>query len=176
MNYDADTDMERVLLSNLTAELDLLQSRYTNLTEERDELQRNLTDLLELHQVFQHGWVYIYGSLYYLSTTKKSWTESREDCQERGADLLIINSPEEQNIASHCQKDVWIGLTDEATEGEWKWVDGTPLNQSYWGGVEPNNAGGHEDCAEIRESGWNDERCNSRRQWICEKKPANPSE
>ena len=34
-------------------------------------------------------------NLYRVSTTKKGWRASREDCQKRKADLVVINNREE---------------------------------------------------------------------------------
>ena len=42
------------------------------------------------------GWRRFGCSCYYKSTEKKTWSQSRRLCQERGADLVIINSKEEQ--------------------------------------------------------------------------------
>uniref|UniRef100_A0A4W6FW09 C-type lectin domain-containing protein n=1 Tax=Lates calcarifer TaxID=8187 RepID=A0A4W6FW09_LATCA len=115
----------------------------------------------------QQRWVYFKHSFYYISSTTKSWPNSRNDCLQRGADLVIINSKEEQVIS-------WIGLTDRETKGEWKWVDGTPLTKSYWGSGEPNDYEGKtEDCVEIKfhdeENSWNDIPCGDQNFWICEK-------
>lgn len=41
----------------------------------------------------------------------------------------------------------WIGLTDEAEEGNWQWVTGEPLLYTAWHVGEPNSNGGNEDYA-----------------------------
>uniref|UniRef100_A0A3Q2UK03 C-type lectin domain-containing protein n=1 Tax=Fundulus heteroclitus TaxID=8078 RepID=A0A3Q2UK03_FUNHE len=105
------------------------------------------------------GWTLFRHRAYYISSTTKSWQESRAYCHSVGADLMIINSKEEQV----CDIPYW--------EGTWKWVDGSPLTTSYWGSNEPNGKTG-ENCGEIKrfytEKSWNDQTCSDQRNWICE--------
>lgn len=115
------------------------------------------------------------SEIYYISSTKKTWRESRKDCLERGSDLVIINSKAEQEYLRRLNKKFWIGLTDAEQEGEWKWVDGTQLQESYWRTGEPNSfEERNEDCGEIKYLGmknnWNDEPCDFNNHWICERK------
>ncbi|XP_036969113.1 CD209 antigen-like protein E isoform X2 [Acanthopagrus latus] len=143
----------------------------TNVTEETDELKRKL---INYDNYFQQGWVYFHPSFYYISSIKKSWTDSRNDCLQRGADLIIINTKDEQEFARKFHNLPWIGLTDRESKGMWKWVDGTPLTESYWSPGEPNAyEGKREDCVDFRshdlENNWNDLSCEEHNFWICEK-------
>ncbi|XP_044202934.1 C-type lectin domain family 4 member F-like [Thunnus albacares] len=104
-----------------------LEASFKTLTEERDELKKKLTDFV--HD--QQGWVYFNGSFYYISLDTKTWNESRTDCLQRGADLVVVNSEEEQEFINRYRKRMWIGLTDSEREGTWKWVDGTPLTTRF---------------------------------------------
>ena len=53
-----------------------------------------------------------------------------------------------RDIAKVINGDYWVGLTDEAKEGEWRWVNGelAMRNQTSWRNGEPNNAKNNENC------------------------------
>ncbi|KAB5518540.1 hypothetical protein PHYPO_G00167230 [Pangasianodon hypophthalmus] len=160
--------------NTLTTQRDQLQTRYNNLTIERDQLQRERDGYLRtLCDLYQGRCFWFNFSFYYMSNDSKSWDESRQDCSSRGADLVIITSREEQEfiVKQLGHFEAWIGLSDREKEGEWKWVDGTPLTTKYWASGEPNDAG-DEDCAEIytlNEAAWNDKKCSDKQHWICKK-------
>uniref|UniRef100_A0A4W4E2D6 C-type lectin domain-containing protein n=1 Tax=Electrophorus electricus TaxID=8005 RepID=A0A4W4E2D6_ELEEL len=175
-SYDNMTKERDQLLdinNNLTLERDQLQSSYDNLTMERDAIQQKLVTPLFTVFLFEEmcfkGWRKFGSSYYYFSNGRKNWAESRQYCREMGADLLIINSREEQVRGVNI--DAWIGLSDAQTEGIWKWVDGSPLTTVYWSTGEPNGAHKDEDCAVnevVSLSTWNDIPCSSEAGWICE--------
>ncbi|XP_049328644.1 CD209 antigen-like protein C [Astyanax mexicanus] len=179
-NLTAERDQLQTSNTNLTAERDQLQTSNTNLTAERDQLQAERDDLprrcSELDKAVRDGWIYFSSSLYYVSTERKNWTESRNDCRKRGSDLVIINSREEQVFINTLRKGqwVWIGLSDGETEGVWKWVDGSELITGFWRLGQPNNHG-NEDCVfygflSDPVKNWADYPCNQQLIWICEKR------
>uniref|UniRef100_A0A4W4E2Y6 C-type lectin domain-containing protein n=1 Tax=Electrophorus electricus TaxID=8005 RepID=A0A4W4E2Y6_ELEEL len=154
-----------VLLLAVIIGLDQLQSSYDNLTMERDAIQ-------QFTMCFK-GWRKFGSSYYYFSNERKNWAESWQYCREMGADLVIINSREEQvrGFIKEVNIDAWIGLSDAQTEGIWKWVDGSPLTTEYWRKGEPNGAHKDEDCAVnevVSQKMWNDMRCSYEAGWICE--------
>ncbi|XP_036789317.1 C-type lectin domain family 4 member E-like isoform X1 [Oncorhynchus mykiss] len=165
--------------------LSRLQTSYNNLTEEKLRLQRSVSEqekkISELGPC-PDGWRRHRCSCYYFSNNSKTWSESRQDCRERGADLLIINSREEQHFLNTLggKMHFWIGLTDSEQEGIWKWVDGTTSTTTqFWREGEPNNAQGGENCAVFNSfrdtlgiiQSWNDQPCSLLIHWVCNYTP-----
>ncbi|KAL6467030.1 hypothetical protein MHYP_G00248340 [Metynnis hypsauchen] len=95
-----------------------------------DILHHCIKTLLAERLINQPGWIYFSSSIYYISTEEKSWSKSRQDCRERGADLLIINSREEQDFIEMLRKGqtAWIGPIYSDTKGIWRWVDGSAVD------------------------------------------------
>ncbi|XP_072526439.1 uncharacterized protein [Salminus brasiliensis] len=170
-NLTKERDQLHTRFTNLTTEKKNLETSYSDVVRERDQLQNKLSQLVTAKET---GWKFFSCRLYYISNVEKTWSESRADCRNRGADLVIINSREEQDfIINNLDSDrMWIGLTDSENERVWKWVDGTALTTAYWHEGEPNDEN-NEDCAEIRNSlgkkRWNDSPCSIKKTWICEK-------
>ncbi|KAK7165651.1 hypothetical protein R3I93_005656 [Phoxinus phoxinus] len=111
----------------------------------------------------------------FIYNDSKNWSECRQFCRDRGADLVIINTEEKQrHITSLVKERVWIGLSDSETEGIMKWVDNSALKQGFWADGEPNNFRGEdEDCIELDPqhtlNNWNDLKCSEKKKGICEK-------
>uniref|UniRef100_A0A3B1J9W0 C-type lectin domain-containing protein n=1 Tax=Astyanax mexicanus TaxID=7994 RepID=A0A3B1J9W0_ASTMX len=139
----AITVQQDQLLTNFTSlakERDQLQEERDQLQKERDDLQKRLSKLKE--------WKFFGSGSYFITRAERGWRESRDFCRERGADLLIINSREEQEFINKefGNTEAWIGLTDLRIEGVWKWVNGSPLTIQFWALGEPNDYE-NDDCA-----------------------------
>ncbi|XP_071389044.1 CD209 antigen-like isoform X2 [Centroberyx affinis] len=174
-NLTKERDQLRETISHCQSkDRDQLQTTCNNVTQERHQLQEEVERLKEkikelTTQRCLQEWREFDGSCYFPSTDSKTWNESRQDCQSRGADLVIVNSRKEQSFLKGLHDRTWLGLSDWHTEGVWKWVDGSNMTDGFWAPGEPNDSGG-EDCAELvrRLDAWNDLPCSEKRDWICE--------
>ena len=69
------------------------------------------------------GWMFYDQSFYRISTTKKSWKASRNDCLQRNADLVVINNREEQVCVCVCViLCVWVSERERERQcgSEWE--------------------------------------------------------
>ncbi|XP_055017940.1 C-type lectin domain family 4 member M-like [Boleophthalmus pectinirostris] len=164
---------------NLSLQVKLLEEDVRTLHGDRNKLRNELQELeekqAELRCLVENrccpkNWIRFGSSCFLVSPNTKTWTESRQECEELRATLVIISSPEQQRFVSGLTRHtVWMGLTDAHTEGEWRWVNGDAVTSSFWGRGEPNNAG-DEDCGEISAQNlWNDAPCRTKQHFICQK-------
>ena len=66
----------------------------------------------------------------------------------------------------------WVGVTDNANEGVWVYVNGATAEKDdlLWASGEPNNLANNEHCADIQEDHYlNDGGCDEELPAICQK-------
>uniref|UniRef100_A0A3B4D7G2 C-type lectin domain-containing protein n=1 Tax=Pygocentrus nattereri TaxID=42514 RepID=A0A3B4D7G2_PYGNA len=164
-------DQLKTSYTSLTIERDQIQTNNDNMKNEMGQLQKEKETLQKKLSLLEQEKITFRDSFYYISTEKKSWSASRQFCRERGADLVIINSREEQEFIGKvfgCTE-AWIGVTDRHSEGDWKWVDGSALTTSkkFWFNGEPNDYEGNEDCAVSGYKGAGSERVSTWADYPC---------
>ncbi|XP_055969173.1 CD209 antigen-like protein E isoform X2 [Sorex fumeus] len=139
------------------------------------QLSRINDSLERLCRACPWGWEHFRGNCYLYSRSAGDWFHAMSACRRTNSQLVIVNSAPEEKFLQFWEvqkKGLWIGLSDHHEEGSWQWIDGSPLNISFWSPGEPNNSG-NEDCVQVLERGWNDVKCQSELPWVCEK-PASP--
>ncbi len=120
------------------------------------------------------------GSNYLLCDANRQWTEARSLCQEYGSALVTVNDAQEdqwisQQMGNRGWGAVWMGASDGAVEGQFVWMDGSPVGYAAWRDEEPNDAGNGgdpgADCAARvggQNPGWVDRSCADEYPFICE--------
>jgi hypothetical protein len=105
------------------------------------------------------------GNRYFkLIDEPSSWSDAKDYCELRGGRLAVIDTPQKMAAITQMAKTsgikfdkldgIWIGATDAAREGEWKWVNGSPLTYTNWGTGQPNNKRQEEHYAMIWTNDW----------------------
>lgn len=96
------------------------------------------------------------GHSYYRSTGSATWTTARSNCVAMGGHLVTITTSAEQSFIFNIWPSGWIGLTDEVTEGTWRWVTGETYSYTNWNSGEPNNSGNEDYVQFVSNGRWND--------------------
>jgi gliding motility-associated-like protein len=112
-------------------------------------------------------------SIYFLNPTALTGADAQAFAQTLGANLVSLQSQSENdcvltglnNLNFGTNEVVWIGFSDDISEGSFVWYDQSPIVYTNWAVGEPNQSG-DEDCVQIYPGGanpgtWNDLSCSS---------------
>uniref|UniRef100_A0A8W8NZ14 C-type lectin domain-containing protein n=1 Tax=Magallana gigas TaxID=29159 RepID=A0A8W8NZ14_MAGGI len=118
------------------------------------------------------------NSQYWVGKDLATWHGAEVICSNIGANLVEIESPEEedfiQSLVFNLTESVWLGATDIAEEGTWLSAEkNTTLTYENWYPGQPNNNDGNQNCLSLYEPfnhTWCDEDCSELYQYICERK------
>ncbi|XP_047460698.1 low affinity immunoglobulin epsilon Fc receptor-like isoform X1 [Mugil cephalus] len=169
---NTETHVLKTTNSQLQDEVKRLNTETRVLKTNNSQLQNEVKKLKVIEgKLCPEGWKRFGCSCYFKSTQRKSWFESRTDCQSKGADLVTINNKEEQEFVRSLSmnEESWIGLENTWTSQryEWKWVDGSPLTEPFWASGEPRYS--YATCCNQQGKWTSIYYSSNKKNWICEK-------
>ena len=102
------------------------------------------------------------GHYYKVFNKSVTWEKAKAYCENQGGYLATITSKKEHDYIvgliekSKSKSFFWLGATDRAEEGKWKWITGEKWNYTNWGNGQPDNYGSKENALQIvnSKSGW----------------------
>ncbi|XP_033021841.1 macrophage mannose receptor 1-like [Lacerta agilis] len=128
-------------------------------------------------KIIDNGWILYEEHEYYVSNRTTSAERARASCKKHGGDLAVIESEAERkflwkynNYYGTHSGDLYIGLT-VGLDGEFGWLDQTPVTYAPWAPGEPNSGNDDETCVAMKAiTGlWYDTNCGSTNKFICER-------
>ncbi|XP_059083118.1 C-type lectin domain family 4 member M-like [Tigriopus californicus] len=172
------------MVSDLHLEQDQIHDELESLREEVQSINQTLVQPLKGHvknfkrmeilDEVRLNFFTLNGTEYYVVKKKETFSTAKDRCAQLNGQLAEFQSQEELQKITDKTLEIglqswWLGLSDFATENEWRWATSRrSLDFDAWGPGEPNNANFHEDCAEVWETYLNDAHCDSLRQYVCQ--------
>ena len=98
------------------------------------------------------------GKWYRVYNERMPWQRARQRCSALAGQLAVVpDQPTWEFLRKLAQgTSLWLGATDEQTEGIWQWVDGTPFEFKAWMRGAPDNYRGRENYLHTFHDEWND--------------------
>jgi hypothetical protein len=114
------------------------------------------------------------GRRYFVRTPTKTWQQAKADCESIDAHLVAISDLDENtNVDALLTGAQWLGYTDAAMEGLFRWTNSSPSTFNRWVSGTPTSD--LQDCAVLQDSGaWLDVSCDDAYAYACECDPAPP--
>ncbi|KAL4231172.1 hypothetical protein ACF0H5_008754 [Mactra antiquata] len=154
-----------------------LETRIEDLEEEIKEIKLFRDEPKVVPNACDDEWVTFKSNCYLFGTIDKDFKGAEDFCKEKGGHLVSIHSVAEkdfirQRVIELSAPKFWIGLTDEAVEGVWRWIDNDERVDYFdWYRTQPNE-GRFSNCGgiwESRNNQWVDEPCTRKYRPICKK-------
>jgi len=87
---------------------------------------------------------------YQLIEELMTWQQSRDKCASLGGHLVTLTSQAEEqfvidNFVVPANQTIWVGATDENSEGHWEWITKEPWEYTHFPPGKPDEACGGED-------------------------------
>ena len=115
----------------------------------------------------------VYNNHYYkLYTLGYDWDSAEFFCEKMGGHLATIANAEENSFVNGLSQgqNIWLGGTDIANEGVFKWVSGEAFVYANWSQGEPNDGKpAPQDYVQMYADGsWDDVRSQETKMFVCE--------
>ncbi|XP_027141959.1 C-type lectin domain family 4 member E [Larimichthys crocea] len=201
-------DEQKANLTNLTAEnqqlivaRSILQTETDKLSRINDKFNWTLNTILNFDnfpvkkncpekkcRLCKENWILFQEKCYLIDLRDSpwlTWDESRKQCQNSNADLVVIDSLEEQKfISNHSQfyydkfHGYWIGLYKDPNESsddqKWLWINGRIDTLKYW--LQEQDIGTPGPCVMVipkknPSASWDTADCIMQNRFICEMDP-----
>ncbi|MFN7382863.1 MAG: lectin-like protein, partial [Dolichospermum sp.] len=88
--------------------------------------------------------IFNYNGSQYTLTNLGTWQQAQAQAQSLGGNLVTVNNQAEQNWLVSTfggNEQLWIGLTDEVTEGQFNWASNETSTYTNWFPGQPDNGG-----------------------------------
>ncbi|MFM6485369.1 MAG: lectin-like protein, partial [Dolichospermum sp.] len=88
--------------------------------------------------------IFDYNGSQYTLTSYGTWQQAQSQALSLGGNLVTINTAAEQDWLVSTfggNEQLWIGLTDEVTEGQFNWVSNETSTYTNWFPGQPDNGG-----------------------------------